>query len=185
MKGIVFTEFIDMVEDRFSPEVADRMIQAAELPGAGAYTAVGTYPHTELMRMVAALARELGTPAPALVGAFGGHLAGRFARAFPQFFAQQPDLFGFLASIDSHIHVEVRKLYPDAELPSFAVEHRDAQRMALRYRSPRCLQDLAAGLIAGCAAHYGEQVTVRHEALADGSTTRFVIERSAVAAAAA
>ena len=38
MKGIVFTEFLDMVEARFTPEVADRMITAAALPSDGAYT---------------------------------------------------------------------------------------------------------------------------------------------------
>jgi len=43
MKGIIFTEFLEMVEDRFSPEIADRIIEAADLPSGGAYTAIGTY----------------------------------------------------------------------------------------------------------------------------------------------
>ena len=35
MKGIVFTEFLEMVEDKFSPELADRIIEGAELPSGG------------------------------------------------------------------------------------------------------------------------------------------------------
>ena len=45
MKGIVFREFIDMVESQFSLETADAIIQASSLSTHGAYTTVGTYPH--------------------------------------------------------------------------------------------------------------------------------------------
>jgi len=41
MKGIVFTEFLEMVENKFSPELADRIIEGAEVPSGGVYTAVG------------------------------------------------------------------------------------------------------------------------------------------------
>jgi Haem-NO-binding len=52
MKGVVFTEFIEMVEDRFSPEMADRIIERAKLPSGGAYTTVGTYDHGEMIQLV-------------------------------------------------------------------------------------------------------------------------------------
>lgn len=180
MKGIVFTEFIDLVEEHFDPDIADRMITAAALPNGGAYTAVGTYAHTELVRMVVELGRLTGVPLQELIGLFGRHLAVRFTQLFPSFFAEQPDLFSFLASIDSHIHIEVRKLYPDAELPSFPVEARDDRSMTLLYRSQRCFEDLAEGLILGCARHYGEHVRLRREVV-EGQGTRFVIERDAAA----
>ena len=43
MKGIVFTECIDMVVARCTSESADRMLTAAAVPSDGTYTAVGTY----------------------------------------------------------------------------------------------------------------------------------------------
>lgn len=43
MKGVVFTEFIEMVEGRFGLAMVDRIIEAAQLPSSGVYTAVGTY----------------------------------------------------------------------------------------------------------------------------------------------
>ena len=42
MKGIIFTEFMQMVEDRFSIEVAEEIIDAATLPSGGSYTSLGT-----------------------------------------------------------------------------------------------------------------------------------------------
>ena len=39
MKGIVFTEFLDFVADRYGEDTVDDIIDASELPSAGAYTA--------------------------------------------------------------------------------------------------------------------------------------------------
>ena len=83
MKGIVFTEFLEMVEQRFGLEMVDRIIDAAALDNDGAYTAVGTYPCRELLQLVGALAAATATPAPKLVRAFGHHLFGRFREAYP------------------------------------------------------------------------------------------------------
>ena len=55
MKGIVFKEFIDMVEATFGEEMLDTVIENSDLPSGGVYTSVGTYPHTELVAMVVTL----------------------------------------------------------------------------------------------------------------------------------
>ena len=55
MLGIVFTEFMEMVEERFSPEVLDRIMEQAAPANQGAYTAVGYYPHEEILALVVAL----------------------------------------------------------------------------------------------------------------------------------
>ncbi|MEK0435552.1 MAG: hypothetical protein RL369_1601, partial [Pseudomonadota bacterium] len=66
MKGIVFREFIDMVESQFSLETADAIIQASSLSTHGAYTTVGTYPHQEMVDLVANLSERTGIAVPAL-----------------------------------------------------------------------------------------------------------------------
>lgn len=38
MKGIIFTEFLDMVEERFSIETAEEILEAANLASGGSYT---------------------------------------------------------------------------------------------------------------------------------------------------
>jgi Haem-NO-binding len=169
MLGLVFTEFIEMVESRFSPEVADAVLADAGLEHGGAYTAVGYYPTDELQRMVGSLSRRTGHPGDALVQAFGTHLAQRFSQAHSQYFTAHQHPFDLLASIDGHIHVEVRKLYSQAQLPHFQVLERDATRMRLRYRSERRLQVLALGLIEGVMAHYGRRCRVEMQPMDDGA----------------
>jgi hypothetical protein len=180
MKGIVFTEFIEMVESRYSPELVDRIIQAAHLPSGGAYTSVGTYDHAEMWSLVVELSKVTETPMPDLMKAFGEHLLGRFVVAHAAMFAGHQGSFDFLASVDSIIHREVRKLYPDAELPHFEVAERSPQRMVLLYQSPRHFGDLAEGLIRGCARHYGEELRIGREDLPvmAGSRVRFTLERA-------
>jgi hypothetical protein len=182
MKGVVFSEFIDMVEAQFSPAAADAMITTAGCANGGAYTAVGTYDHQELVRMVLALADASGTPVAELLRRFGQHLAGRFAQIYPAFFHGQPTLFDFLASIDAHIHVEVRKLYPDAELPSFEVLARADGEMTLGYRSSRHLADLAVGLAEGAACWYGDEVAIEQRPQ-PGGPLHLVIRRVGAAQA--
>ena len=43
MKGIVFTEFLEMVEEKYGLEMVDDIIENANLQSHGAYTSVGTY----------------------------------------------------------------------------------------------------------------------------------------------
>src|SRR5262245_36668550 len=180
MKGIVFTEFLEMVETPLDAATVDRIIVGAQVPSGGAYTAVGTYDHGEMWSLVAALSKATATPVPDLLRSFGEHLFGRFVVGFPQFFAGVASAFDFLANLNGMIHVEVRKLYPDAELPHFQVLERSASRMVLLYQSARHFGDLAEGLLHGCAAHFREALTIRREGVAaeSGSRVRFTLERA-------
>ena len=161
MLGMVFTEFLEMVEQRFSPAVADQLLSRVQPASGGAYTAVGNYPHQEMNALVQALAEHSGLPVPALIQAFGDHLFGRFLLLYPSLIANQPDSFGLLSNVDAHIHKEVRKLYPDAELPHIEVQHDGPQRLVLDYRSARAMADLAEGLIRACIRHYGESIQLQ------------------------
>ena len=164
MLGLVFTEFVELVEDKFSPAIADAVLDEVAAPHGGAYTAVGYYPHEEMVAMVGALSRQTGVPAPDLVRTFGGHLLHRFAAAHGDMFARHGKLFDFVASIHDEIHVEVRKLYAQAALPSFTVLSRDDRELRLLYQSPRAMEQLAQGLLEQAAVHYGEPCTISHAA---------------------
>ncbi|MFT3956306.1 MAG: heme NO-binding domain-containing protein [Piscinibacter sp.] len=178
MKGMVFTEFLAFVAERFGEDMVDDIIEASELPSGGAYTAVGTYRHAEMVALCSALSQRSGEPVDALVKAFGDRLGDSFAHSHPAFFQRAAGLFDFLASIEGHIHAEVRKLYPDAELPSFVVELRTATRLVMLYRSPRRMGALSEGLILGSARQYGVQVQVQSQPIeaGDGSAVRFTVD---------
>jgi hypothetical protein len=183
MKGLIFTEFLEMVESKFSPDMLDRLLDNADLPSGGAYTAVGTYDHAEMIELVTCLSRESGISAHDLISSFGTYLFGRFHQTFPMYFAGVRTTFDFLRQVQDYIHVEVHKLYPDAELPSFAHETPAPDRFDLVYHSSRPFSVLAEGLIKGCIAHFGEPIDLAVEDLSGGMGTsaRFLLSKRAAA----
>lgn len=174
MKGIVFTELIEMVEEDLGIVIADRMISHSGTQHQGAYTAVGTYDHGELIRLVMSLSRETAIPVPDLVRVFGKHLFKRFVALYPQFFVGVDVAVSFLPLIESYIHVEVRKLYPDAELPTFECSECEGV-LSMTYQSNGPFADLAEGLILACADHFGDPIRVEREerGLEDGTHAAF------------
>jgi hypothetical protein len=178
MKGMVFTHFLAMVEERFSFDTVDAIIDRAELPHGGAYTAVGTYPHEEMVALVVALSAETGISVDELLKTYGRHLFGKLSAAFPHFMEGSADSFQFLAGLDGHIHVEVRKLYPDAELPRFSYRTLSEGQVEMVYHSSRHLETLAVGLMEGCFQHFHETITIEPEPMENGDV-RFVLTRQA------
>ena len=162
MLGMVFTEFIELVEERFSPEVADQVLQDVAPANGGAYTAVGYYPHEDMVAMVTALAARTGAPVATLLHTFGEHLLKRFTEVHAPMFERFPNFFDMVAAIDGHIHVEVHKLYHEAKLPRFTVVDRQPGRILMFYESPRRLEVLAQGLLDAAARHYGEPSRITH-----------------------
>jgi hypothetical protein len=179
MKGMIFTEFLDMVGERFGLAVKDRVIGAAGSAHDGAYTAVGNYDHREMVAMVQELARASGVPLPALLRAFGEHVFVVFTRRYGHFFAEARGAMEFLSRIEDYIHVEVRKLYPDAELPGFRYPPAPPGELVMDYASPRPMAAFAEGLVRATIAHYGEPIALTVEDTSGGAGTacRFHLKR--------
>jgi hypothetical protein len=160
MKGMIFTEFFDMVGETFSPEMVEKIIDASNLPNGGAYSDVGTYDYQEMLRLVINLSKETNVPVPQLEAAYGKYLFGKFLNRYPKLIQSCSSTFEFLEHVDRHIHVEVLKLYPDAELPRFECEIINPAHMTMRYRSNHPFANLAEGLILGCAEHFNEKIAI-------------------------
>ncbi len=181
MKGIVFTELIEMVENDLGIEIADRMITSSDTSTDGAYTSVGTYDHAELIRLVISLGQETGVAVSELVRTFGRHLFSRFAILYPQFFDGITTSIEFLPLVETYIHVEVRKLYPDAELPRFECETANGI-LEMTYRSSRPFADLAQGLIEASIDYFQDELSVERLDLGEqnGTEARFTLSPTAV-----
>lgn len=183
MKGVVFTEFMDMVDAEFGPSMTENLVDAVDPPSGCIYTAVGTYNHEELLSLVTELSQRTGTSVPDLVRTYGQHLFGRFVVRYPEFFSGVRDSFAFLESIDGTIHMEVHKLYPDAELPTFQCTRESDDHLIMVYRSRRPFADLAHGLIEGCATYFGDEIVIGRDDGQDGdfNVSRFNLRRTAAA----
>ncbi|MCY2984098.1 MAG: heme NO-binding domain-containing protein [Planctomycetota bacterium] len=176
MKGVVFTEFIDMVEDVYSPEMVDTLFDSVTLRSGGAYTSVGTYDHKELVALVSELSKQTGTEIPELLRTFGKHLYKSFETKYPQFFDGVPDTLTLLERVDGHIHVEVRKLYPDAELPKFTTRRLPNGDFEMHYDSTRHFEELAYGLIDASIQRFSEAISIEMTSTPEGAV--FTLKRT-------
>ena len=84
--------------------------------------------------------------------------------------------------MDGFIHVEVRKLYPDATLPRIETERTGKDGLIVTYRSDRHLGDVAEGLIQGAIDHFGNSGTIERLDIAgqgDEQCVRFTVKLAA------
>jgi hypothetical protein len=157
MKGLVFTEFIEFIEDSFGFETVDVMIANAGV--SGVYTQAGNYPFEEMLALLVALSKETNTEIATLLEVYGRHLFEKLAAIYP-YIDRFTSTFDIVEHIDNIIHPEVHKLYPEAELPSFVTLEHTQEKIVMEYHSSKSLEHFAKGLILGAAAYYGESIEV-------------------------
>lgn len=179
MKGVVFTEFLEFVETEHGLNMVDAIITECDLPSGGAYTSVATYDVGELFALIVALSRRLQVPVSMLVIEFGRHLFRFFARTKSSALVHFKTAEQLLDAVEAQIHVEVRKLYPDAELPSIRFYRVSETQSKVVYESERPMADLAEGLIREAIDHFGDPLeVVRHDTgRCDGTSAEFELNR--------
>lgn len=171
MKGVVFTELFDFVEEVHGIELLDRVISECELTNGGGYTVVGTYACSELMQIVGRLCEELGAEASVVVNLFGRRLFGQFAKRYSHVLPDYKNSFELLVAVEEIIHVEVKKLYPDAELPTFRYTRPNSNTLVMHYESNRPFADLCEGLIQACVEHFEEDISIERIDTSDNNTS--------------
>jgi hypothetical protein len=170
MKGIVFTEFLDLVETTFGLEMVDTILNASELPSNGVYTAIGTYSFAEMVSLLTNLSEETGLAIDELLLVYGEHFFGVVQKSYPSFLTQYSDPIEMLSSIENHIHVEVRKIYPDAELPTFTIVEQTTDTLVMIYKSSRAMHAFGRGLMNKTFEHFNTKATILVEKLKENGT---------------
>lgn len=157
MRGLVFTEFLEMVESVFGDDMVDTIIDITQPPSGGAYTSVGSYDYSELENMIAELSAQTDISVAELLEQFGRHLGAVFSERYARFFIQAGSALCLFQQVGRHLHREVKKLYPDEELPEFSYENATADMpFKIHYRSDRNLHKVATGLIQATCDYYSE-----------------------------
>ncbi len=170
MKGLILNEFVAYAETAF--RVATK--------GPSSWNANGRYDPATLMALVADVGAANDVPTSEVLRQFGRHLFHRFAALYPAFFVDGESCLDFLTDLDT-LHVEVQKLYPDAQFPSFTSTRAGKDRLQLTYRSELGLADFAEGLLRGCIAYFDEPITLDRADPPDGGgrIAEFFLERTA------
>ena len=72
------------------------------------------------MQILQAVSDQSGLPTDQLQRVLGNWIHGRLVKTYPDFFKDKSNVLEMLDLIESEVHVELRKRYPDAELSTFA-----------------------------------------------------------------
>ncbi|MFT4668873.1 MAG: hypothetical protein ACI825_000055 [Planctomycetota bacterium] len=179
MKGIIFTEFLDLVEEKFGLALADSIMENTDLASGGIYTSVGTYNFSEMLALLATLSAKSNISVDDLLEIYAEHFFGSLKKNYPEIFAKYEEPIEMLASIENHIHVEVRKIYPNAELPSFTIESRTETTLVMIYKSSRAMYSFGRGLMNKTLQHFNCSGTILMEKLKeDGTEVKFSITKN-------
>ncbi len=139
MKGIIFTEFLELVEEKFGLTVLDDILDRAG--DEGVYTAVGSYDHRKLVSVIVHLSQVTGLSVEQLQEVFGEAVFDNLLASISNRSSlhQCHSTFQFIRHVEEYIHVEVKKLYPDAKPPEFIFIEQDRMKMVFDYKSARCM----------------------------------------------
>lgn len=178
MKGIIFTEFLELVEDKFGLAMVDKIINQSELKSGGAYTSVGTYEFTEMLQLISHLSENTDISVDDLLMVYSEHLFAVLVKTHPDLVSHYKTPMDLLASIENHIHVEVQKIYPEAQLPTFDIEERSDTKMVMVYKSDKALYMLGKGLMLETFKLFKVPVNIEFQKLNDqGTEVRFTVNK--------
>ncbi|RIA08543.1 heme-NO-binding protein [Flavobacteriaceae bacterium MAR_2010_72] len=179
MKGIVFTEFLELVEQKFGLEVVDDIIEKSNLPSQGVYTSIGTYDFSEMLSLLTHLSESTKISIDDLLLVYAEHFFAVLATSYPGLIEQYNDPIEMLASIENHIHVEVIKIYPDAELPTFEILERTENSLIMIYKSSRAMHYFGLGLMNKTFEHFNSSAEIIMKKLKeDGTQVKFIITKN-------
>jgi hypothetical protein len=178
MKGIVFTEFLDLVENKFGLEMVDTIISQSKLPSEGIYTSIGTYRFSEMLSLLKNLSAHTNISIDNLLLVYGEHFFSVVEKSYPDLLASYKNPIEMLSSIENHIHIEVRKIYPEAELPEFIVEEKTDNFLIMIYKSSRAMHQFGLGLMNKTFEYFNTTALIEIEKIKeDGTEVRFIIRK--------
>lgn len=158
MKGIIFNLLEAAVIAEMGEDVWDDLLEDAGLDGA--YTSLGNYPDEDIEALVASAAAKTGQTRAQVLHWFGQKALPLMSEPYASLFENHASSRDFVISVNSKIHPEVRKLYPDASCPFFNVKQATGRDVTMEYRSSRDMAELAHGFIDGAAQYFGDTVEV-------------------------
>lgn len=175
MKGIIFSEFLELVEDTFGLEVCQEMLD--ENLNEGIYSSAGTYDHKDLVKLIISLSKLTNISIEDLQQVYGKSVFTSLLKSMPGLEVNSSTTFEFINQVEDYIHIEVKKLYSDAKPPQFVFVSVNESEMVLDYISARCFSHVCFGLIQGCAEYYKENIDIQMNPIQeDGSQVRFTLK---------
>ncbi len=181
MKGIFFTEFLEMVEKDFGLDITEKIISELGVGNSGVYEPEIGYPCTQFVELCKLLAFEIGSYLSDVVKNFGEYLFSRLIILFRPRFAGNSNVFEFLDQVDDFIHHKMQDRFPALEIPKFRAIKINESTFQISYQTEKILVDLAIGLLMGCQRFFNEELTLSTEYISERSKlVCFTLSKSTV-----
>lgn len=177
MKGILFTEFLQLVENNYGLETVDKIIQESDLSTNGAYTSVGKYEFSEMLSLLNNLSKHTHLSVDELLLVYSEHFFKVLSESYLNIIARYASPLELIASIDEHVRVEVLKIYPDSELPKFEIIDKTDTGLTMIYSSrAQVMHTFGLGLMHKTFEYFNKSATIEMEKIEyDGTKIKFVI----------
>ncbi len=162
MKGEIFNLLEDFIIQNMGVETYEDIHKecAPSLQTKEPFVGPGTYPDSDFMEIFGAVLRKGQLVASSASRAFGRFCFPRLLARLPGYAEQCGDPKTFLRSIHDVVHVEVRKVYRDAEPPQFTYRDKGPDCLVMIYKSKRKLYDFFEGLIEGVSDYYRIPISI-------------------------
>lgn len=177
MKGIIFTDFLEMVEESYSLHTVSQIIKNTS--NSFEVNSFNNYNSIELSDLVANLSKVTSMNVSEILYKYGQYLFNTFIRNHPDTNIEFNNSFEILRNIENIICFEVRKHYYSAYNPVFSFIQYDDETLVMIYESEKKLGDVVEGVIKACIVYFNENVTINRDNLNSGySSTRFVLKNN-------
>ena len=161
MKGIVFNVFEDFLDQTFGPGYWDEVLEKINSPN-DYYIASKIYPDQELLSVVSEVITQQNLPLNQALNLFGHFLFKTLTHSYSDIVSEFKTPKEFMESLDSIIHVEVKKIMPGSSPPQFLVVNSTDTETILEYQSQRELCQLANGLMQGLNDFFNYKIKIDH-----------------------
>ena len=155
MKGTIFNILEEFICENFGDEAYEELLEkiTPELNEKGPFVGPGTYPDSDFFALVGALLEMKGISPEDGVRALGKYAFKKLLDKLPISVNQFENPKSLILGINGVIHMEVKKLYEDAELPFFEFDELSEKVLVMKYFSSRKLYPFVKGLLDGLAVY--------------------------------
>jgi hypothetical protein len=189
MKGIIFTEFLDLVEERFGLEMVDKIICQSRLESEGIYTSIGTYSFYEFLQLLHNLSKNNSISIINLLRVYATQIFSAMDTIHPDMLKSYNDSIEMIAAMNQHIekifttkdasHEQLLKAKSFSPLPQFIVKEKTKNSLIINYKSQRRMEHFWLGLMHEMFQHFDETATIVLEKVKkDGSEVKFTITKN-------
>lgn len=158
MKGHIFNLLEKFIVETAGELAYEQIYDRCEFKSNGIFIRSGNYPDADLYTIVGQTCEQLEMPIDEAMFAFGHWIFPSLLSIAPGETARYKHPKTLLMNLDDIHQIELKKIWPDAEPPSFQTEDTGSDTMTMTYDSPRELYPLVDGVLTSLSEYYGVKI---------------------------